>query len=68
MVRPAATMKPRLMGAMAVRSLGLALMTYTPMIDARTPKAMTIRGNVSPRALFMPMLAKPSSPGSGWRP
>ena len=50
-----ATAKPRLMGAMAVRSLGVARTMYTPTMEASTPRARTISGKITPRAGLRPM-------------
>ncbi len=43
-VSSAASQKPRLMGARALRSLARALTTMTPMTEARIPMAGTMRG------------------------
>ena len=43
-VRTAAIQKPRLIGAMALRSLGRARTTKTPMTEARMPMAGTMSG------------------------
>ena len=44
-VRRADSQKPRLMGAMALRSLARARTTYTPMTEATMPMAGTMSGN-----------------------
>ena len=43
-VRTAASQKPRLMGAMALRSLLRALTTTTPMTEAKIPMAGMMSG------------------------
>ena len=48
MVSTAEVSRPRLMGAIALRSLGVARTTKIPMIDARMPMAGTISENTRP--------------------
>src|SRR5207245_52145 len=54
-VRTPAVRKPRLIGAMAERSLSVARTAYTPTIDARTPMARAITGKMTPSAGFRPI-------------
>src|SRR2546421_3761616 len=55
MVRIPAVTNPRLMGAMAERSVPLARTAYTPTIEASTPMARAISGKRTPRAGFSPI-------------
>ncbi len=61
-VRSPAVKNPRLIGAIAVRSLGVARTMKTPAIDARTPMALATTGNTRPRAGLAPIESKAATP------
>ncbi len=61
-VRIPAVRKPRLIGAMAVRSRSVARTANTPAIEASTPMARTITGKINPSTGLAPIEANAATP------